>query len=100
MQTPEAIRHLRRALMLVLSVLILGTAGYMLFAQLSLADALSTTVVKMATLGNGVRPLLKPGRVFTTAVIVLGGGSLLSTLGVDMEYMIEGHLWSCPSGGG
>ena len=67
--------------MLALSVLVLGTAGHTLFAQLSLAGALSTTVVKMATVGNGVRPLLKPGRVFTNTVIVLVAGSLLSTLG-------------------
>ena len=65
MQTPEAIRHLRKALVLVLSVLIMGTAGYMLIEQLSFADALYTTVVMMATVGNVVRPLSEPGRLAT-----------------------------------
>ena len=92
MQTPEAIRHLRKALVLVLSVLIMGTAGYMLIEQLSFADALYTTVVMMATVGNVVRPLSEPGRLFTIAVIVLGVGSLLYTFGAGMEFMIEGHF--------
>lgn len=49
MKAPESIRHLRIALVLVLSVLILGTAGYMLIEQLSFGDALYTTVAMMAT---------------------------------------------------
>ena len=92
MKTPESIRHLRIALVLVLSVLILGTAGYMLIEQLSFADALYTTVDMMATVGNVVRPLSEPGRLFTIAVIVLGVGSLLYTLGAVMEFIIEGHF--------
>ena len=92
MKTPEAIRHLRRALALVLSVLILGTVGYMLIERLSFVDALYTTVVMMATVGNVVRPLSEPGRLFTIAVIVLGVGSLLYTFGAGMEFMIEGHF--------
>ena len=92
MKTPESIRHLRIALVLVLSVLILGTVGYMLIEQLAFVDALYTTVAMMATVGNVVRPLSEPGRLFTIAVIVLGVGSLLYTFGTVMEFMIEGHF--------
>ncbi len=92
MKAPESIRHLRIALMLVLSVLILGTAGYMLIEQLSFVDALYTTVVTMATEGNVVHPLSELGRLFTIAVIVSGVGSLLYTFGAGMEFMIEGHF--------
>jgi len=92
MKAPASIRHLRRALMLVLSVLILGTAGYMLIEQLSFVDALYTTVVTMATEGNVVHPLSELGRLFTIAVIVSGVGSLLYTLGAVMEFIIEGHF--------
>src|SRR6266699_5090371 len=92
MKRPESIRHLRIALVLVLSVLILGTAGYMLIERLSFADALYTTVGMMATVGNIVRPLSEPGRLFSIAVIVLGVGSLLYTFGAGMEFMIEGHF--------
>lgn len=92
MKASESIRHLRIAIVLVLSVLILGTAGYMLIERLSLVDALYTAVVMMATVGNVVRPLSEPGRLFTIAVIVLGVGSLLYTFGAGMEFMIEGHF--------
>src|SRR2546429_7067635 len=92
MRTPESIRHLRIAIILVFSVLILGTAGYMLIEQLAFPDALYTTIDMMATVGNVVHPLSVPGRMFTIAVIVLGVGSLLYTFGVGMEFMIEGHL--------
>jgi len=92
MKTPESLRHLRIAIILVLSVLVLGTAGYMLIEGLSFVDALYTTIGMMATVGNVVRPLSEPGRLFTIVVIVLGVGSLLYTFGAGMEFIIEGHF--------
>jgi len=92
MRTPESIRHLRIAIILVFSVLVLGTVGYMLIEQLAFADALYTTIEMMATVGDVVYPLSGPGRMFTIVVIVLGVGSLLYTFGAGMEFMIEGHL--------
>jgi voltage-gated potassium channel len=92
MNTPAPLRHLMIAVTLVLSVLILGTIGYMLIEQLSFADALYTTINMMSTVGEVVRPFSAPGRMFTVAVIVLGVGSLLYTFGAGMEFMIEGHL--------
>src|SRR5256714_693070 len=92
MKTPESIRHLRIAIILVLSVLVLGTIGYMLIEQFSFADALYTTVDMMATVGSMIRPLSSAGRMFSIVVIVLGVGSLLYTFGAGMEFMIEGHF--------
>lgn len=92
MKTPEPVRHLRIAIILVLSVLVLGTVGYMLIEKLAFDDALYTTIDMIATVGNVVHPLSEPGRWFTIAVIVLGVGSLLYTFGVGMEYIIEGHF--------
>jgi voltage-gated potassium channel len=92
MKTPESFRHLRIAIILVLSVLVLGTTGYMLIEGLSFVDALYTTIDMMATVGNVVHPLSEPGRLFTMVVIVFGVGSLLYTFGAGMEFMIEGHF--------
>ncbi len=75
MKTPESIRHLRIAIILVLSVLVLGTIGYMLIEQFSFADALYTTVDMMATVGSMIRPLSSAGRMFSIIVIVLGADS-------------------------
>ncbi len=92
MRTPQSLRHLRIALMLVLSVLVLGTIGYMLIENLSLVDALYTTISMMSTVGIVVRPLSFAGRLLTIGVIVLGVGSLFYTFGVVMEFFIEGHF--------
>lgn len=90
--TPASFRHLKIAGILVLSVFILGTAGYMLIEQLPFVDALYTTISMMATLGNTVHPLTALGRIFTVFVILFGVGSLLYTLSASMESMIEGHF--------
>ena len=92
MHTPASIRHLKIAGILVLSVLILGTIGYMLIEQLSFVDALYTTIDMMSTIGNVVHPFSLAGRVFTIFVIAFGVGSLLYTLSAGMEFMIEGHF--------
>src|SRR5207237_4536969 len=90
MKTPESIRHLRIAIILVLSVLVLGTIGYMLIEQFSFADALYTTVDMMATVGSMIRPLSSAGRMFSIIVIVLGVGSLLYTFVSGVEFIIMG----------
>lgn len=92
MNAPASLRHLRIAVILVLSVVVLGTIGYMLIEQFSFVDALYTTIDMMATVGSVAHPLSTLGKMFTIAIIVLGVGSLLYTFGVGMEFMIEGHL--------
>ncbi len=92
MKTLKSLRHLRTATILVASVVVLGTAGYMLIEQLSLGDALYTTISMISTVGMVVRPLSEPSRWFTIGVIVLGVGSLLYTFGVVMEFFIEGYF--------
>ncbi len=92
MNVPGSFRHLRIAAILVVSVLAIGTAGYMLLEQLTFVDALYTTVGMMATVGLLVQPLSPGGRLFSIFVMVFGVGSLLYTLGVGMEFLIEGHL--------
>lgn len=94
MKAPGTFRHLRIAVFLMLSVLILGTVGYMLIEHLSFADALYTTVGMMATVGDLVHPLSEGGRILSIAVMVLGIGVLLYTFGVTIEYIIEGHFSS------
>src|SRR6266516_7242983 len=92
MNTPASFRHLRIAVLLVLSVLVLGTVGYRVIEQLSFIDALYTTIGMMTTVGLVIRPLSENGRVFTIAVMTLGVASLLYIFGAGMEYMIEGHF--------
>ncbi|WP_165422787.1 potassium channel family protein [Ktedonosporobacter rubrisoli] len=92
MKPPASYRHLIIASLLVASVLIAGTIGYMFIEQLSFVDALYTTVGMMSTVGNVIHPITPLGRIFTIFVIVFGVGSLLYTFGAGMEFMIEGHF--------
>src|SRR5260370_25430729 len=87
-----ALRHLRIAIFLVLSVLALGIVGYMLIEHYSFLDALFTTVDMMSTVGITLHPLSEFGRLFTIAIIILGVGSRFYTFGTFLEFMIEGHL--------
>src|SRR5579884_2116745 len=92
MKARESLRHLKIAIVWVLSVLVLGTVGYMLIEQFSFVDALYTTVGMMSTVGHVVHPLSQAGQLFSIAVIILGVGSLLYAFGVFMEFVIEGHM--------
>src|SRR6059036_2957211 len=84
-------RSLRLAALLVLSVLIASTLGYMTIEKLPFLDALFTAVGLMTTVGL-VSPISQSGRYFSILVMVFGIASLLYTFGVAMEYVIEGHL--------
>jgi voltage-gated potassium channel len=92
MKTPASLRHLKIAGILVLSVLIAATIGYMLIEHLSFIDALYLAIDMMATIGSTAPQLTEPGRIFTIFVIIFGVGSLLYTLSAGMEFMIEGHF--------
>src|SRR5260370_6306852 len=87
-----ALRHLRIAIFLVLSVLALGIVGYMLIEHYSFLDALFTTVDMMSTVGITLHPLSEFGRLFTIVIIILGVGSLFYTFWSFMQFMIHGYL--------
>ncbi|HTK11182.1 MAG TPA: potassium channel family protein [Ktedonobacteraceae bacterium] len=92
MHVSASFDHLKVALILVFCVLAGGTSGYMLIEHLPFTDALYTTVTVMTTLGIVIHPLTEPGRILTMFVVIFGIGSLFYTLGVSMEFMLEGHF--------
>lgn len=92
MSAPASIRHLKIAGILVCSVIVLGTIGYVLIEHLSILDALYTTIDMMTTVGNVVHPLSAAGRLLSLCVISFGVGTLLYTLSVGMEFVVEGHF--------
>ena len=59
--------------LVVLTVLAVGTIGYVLIEGWSLLDALFMTIITMTTIGYGeVRVLSPMGRIFTIGLIVIG----------------------------
>ncbi|HEX2907107.1 MAG TPA: NAD-binding protein [Phototrophicaceae bacterium] len=70
---PTIQRQLRRALLAILLVVVIGVLGYRLIENLSLLDAIWMTVVTLATIGYGdIVPLTTAGRIFTIFLIITG----------------------------
>ncbi len=65
----------------------------MLLLRWNFIDSLFMVLTTVTTVGyEEVHPLGPAGRVFTMTVIVLGVGTMLYTLGILAETLIEGHL--------
>jgi len=73
-------------------VMVAGTVGYLVLG-FGFLDALYQTVTTVTTVGfREVEPLTAAGKVFTIALIVVGVGIALYTLGVIIETLLEGQL--------
>src|SRR5260370_4182085 len=65
----------------------------MVLLRWNFVDSLVMVLTTVTTVGyEEVHPLGQGGRVFTMTVIVLGVGTMLYTLGILAETLIEGHL--------
>ncbi|HVH64501.1 MAG TPA: NAD-binding protein [Candidatus Acidoferrum sp.] len=70
-----------------------GVIGYMALLRWNFIDSLFMVLTTVTTVGyEEVHPLGPGGRIFTMTVIVLGVGTMLYTLGIFAELLIEGHL--------
>ena len=85
-------RRLAFALAALVTVMVAGTVGYIVLG-FGLLDALYQTVTTVTTVGfREVQPLTSAGKIFTIALIVVGVGTALYTLGVAIETLLEGQL--------
>jgi voltage-gated potassium channel len=90
-------RLIRIGLVLLL-VIVVGTAGYRLIEHesgWSVLDALYMTVITLASVGFGeVHPLSPAGRVFTIFLILGGTGVLVYGISTLTAFIVEGELTS------
>ena len=87
-------RRLRTAVGVLVAVLAAGTIGYM-FIGLNFLDALYQTVVTVSTVGyREVGEVDNQYQIFTITLILFGAGSVLYTIGVLIEILVEGRLTS------
>ncbi len=85
----------RLPLLILTLVFCYSVIGYMLFEGWSFIDALYMTLTTVTTVGYGeIHPLGPGGRVFTMTVIVSGVGTMLYTLGIFAELLVDGQLAS------
>lgn len=87
--------RLRVALSLFASVIVAGTAGYMLLAGMSFIDALYQTVTTLSTVGfRELKPFDTSEKLFTIFLILIGVGSALYTLTLIVQEALEGDIRS------
>jgi voltage-gated potassium channel len=85
-------RRLSIALIVLASVTVAGTVGYLILG-FGFLDAVYQTVTTVTTMGfREVQPLSTAGKIFTMALIGVGVGTALYTFGVIIETLLEGQL--------
>ena len=90
--THKGLRRLRLGVLLVATVIGLGTAGYVALGMSPL-DALYQTVTTITTVGfREVEPFGAAEQWFTIAVIVGGVGTVLYTFTLAVQLVVEGQL--------
>jgi voltage-gated potassium channel len=78
---------------LLLSLIAVGTLGYVAIEGMSAFDGLYMTVTTITTVGfREIQPLSAAGRWFTMALIVFGVGTALYTFSTFAGFVIEGRL--------
>lgn len=87
------LRPFRLPLVLLISLSMIGTLGYVLIDNMSLDDAIYQTGITFTTTGFGeVTEISTAGRFFTITLIVLGFAVFTSSLGVLTEVISRGKL--------
>ncbi|MBU2511739.1 potassium channel protein [bacterium] len=80
---------LSKAVLPLVAIILLGTAGYYLIEGWALIDALYMTVISLTTVGySETHPLSTSGKIFTMVLILSGIGSVAYIIGnVSMQYI-------------
>ncbi len=80
-------------LLLIIAVLVFGTAGYMIIEDMKFIDAFYMTVITLATVGfKEVKDLDEPGKIFTIILILNGFGIFTYSLTTGAKIIIEGEI--------
>jgi voltage-gated potassium channel len=88
-------KKLRIAVLGLILIFIIGTIGFHIIEGWSLDESLYTTVMTLSTVGYGdFYPKTDTGRFFTVLLVIFGVGTMLYTIGLLTETMVEARLHS------
>lgn len=80
-------------LLIMLSVWLLGTIGYVLIDNYSWFDAFYMTIITVATVGYGeVAPLSQSGKLFTAFLIITSFGTFAYAVSSITKFVIDGEF--------
>jgi voltage-gated potassium channel len=95
LEESQAAIRLRRSIVLLLSVVVFGTIGYMLIEGWDVWDSLYMTVISVTTAGyKEVHPMSRTGELFTMVVLTIGVATVLYSFSFVMARVVEGDLES------
>jgi voltage-gated potassium channel len=85
--------HFRTALLIFLSLIVIGTIGYMLIQHWGFLDSLYMTVITISTVGfREIAVPSKAGEIFTMFIILSGLGAVVYVTTSVVELLLEGRL--------
>lgn len=85
--------RLFNALLVLVAILLGGTAGFMLIEGWTFLDAIYMTVISLTTVGfQEVNPLTEEGKVFTMLLVIGGMGTMAYTAFVMTQLLVERQL--------
>jgi voltage-gated potassium channel len=86
----KGITRIRVAAVILATVIMVGTVGFMIIEEAGLRDAFYMTMITISTVGySEVFPLSGAGELFTVGLIVVGVGTLFYTAGAILEAAFE-----------
>lgn len=88
-------KAIRIGVFLFLGILIIGTAGYMCFENLSFLDGLYMTVITISTVGYkevGDHDFQTAGKIFTIFLILISLGTIAYIVSTLMRFVVDGEL--------
>jgi len=87
------LRNLRRILLALAALVVIGTLGFHFIEGWSYFDALYMVVITLTSIGYGeVHPLSHQGRVFNIGLIVMGAIIVALTIGAITQALLEFEL--------
>ena len=81
------------SILIVISLITIGTIGYILIEHFNFIDALYMTVITVGTVGfREVGELSLYGKIFTIILILISMGVLAYSFSLITSYFIEGEI--------
>jgi voltage-gated potassium channel len=85
--------RLHIAVIILILIIAVGTIGYRVLEGWSIIDSLYMTITTISTVGYGdFHPMTTGGRLFTIVIIIVGVGTMLYSVGMLAETVVEGRL--------
>ena len=81
------------SIVLIISIIVFGTLGYMVIEGWNFRDSLFMTFITITTVGyQEVHDLSANGEIFTIFLLILGVGIIFYILSLEAKVLIEGQL--------